>query len=167
MLEQPALLLRPWGPVAGGERTRPIEDAATQTPLGLARDRPSQLPPILGWLARPVLAVYETEDESLLSTVARRWGMADRWQVGDADARLVGSVHWMGRNQAARIHVLDRRGELVAAGSGTEPRLITSDGVELGNITLAPEGVRLTFAGGPLCDPFVRMLLLAAALTLP
>jgi hypothetical protein len=54
MLEQSALLLRPWAPAAGGARGRAVLDAVAGTPLGLARTPAGRG---RGWLARPAVEI--------------------------------------------------------------------------------------------------------------
>jgi hypothetical protein len=158
MLEQSALLLQPWVPAAGGGRGRAILDAAARTPLGLARTPAGRRAG--SWFARPVVEIYETEDESLLCTVGRGWWPAGRWLVREADGHLVGSVRGP--------HVEDRRGRDVAVlrpgPDGGGPFLDTA-GVELGRLEEGTDGLRLKFAVWLEGDPFARMLLLAAAVT--
>src|SRR5262249_47263381 len=102
MLEQHALLLRPWTRWAGRDparancdRIRPLLDAATGIGLGFACWRWPVGPAWWRWLRGPALAVYETEDASLLFGAAWSWVPLPRWQVRDADAHRVGTLrHW-------------------------------------------------------------------------
>jgi hypothetical protein len=155
MLEQSALLLRPWAAGADGVRSRAVFDPTANTPLGLARTRSDSARLWPRWLNRPALEVYETEDESLLCTVQRSWGWGPRWSVREADEQLVGSVRGP--------QVLDRLGRTLAVLHCG--RFVDSAGIELGRLERCGEGLRLSFAVWLEGDPFARMLLLAAALT--
>ncbi|HZT81381.1 MAG TPA: hypothetical protein VFA26_14220, partial [Gemmataceae bacterium] len=86
MLEEQTLLLGPWA--AGG---RAVVAPATGRPLGVVRRQRAARPWWLRWLAGPVLAVHEADDEPLLFTVRRAWGLGRR-EVCDADGRLVGRL---------------------------------------------------------------------------
>ena len=48
---------------------------------------------LLGWLRGETIKVYETEDLSLLMSVARPWRFSHVWRVRDADDRKVGLIH--------------------------------------------------------------------------
>jgi hypothetical protein len=155
MLEQRVLLVAPRGAAA----TQPILDGESGRPLGCARWRP---PPAAPWwrrLAPPVLAVHEEEDEPLVFTVHRGWGLWPRHEVRDADGRPVGSLRGgclrdAGGRPVAELAAGEGKGERVFRGRG---------GRELARLTPGPEGLRLAF-NPDVGDPFVRMLLLAAVL---
>jgi hypothetical protein len=153
MLEQRVLLVAPRG--AGA--TQPILDGETGRPLGFAR-RPAPSGPWWRRLAPPVLAVHEEEDEPLVFTVHRTWGLRPRREVRDADGRTVGSLRGSSVWDVAGRPVA----ELTAAGSG-ERIFRGRGGRELARLTPGPEGLRLAF-NPDVGDPFVRMLLLAAVL---
>src|SRR3954466_11038869 len=104
MLERKALLLLPWTLAAAPRR--PVLDGPGGPALGfVCRTRPG--PRWLRWLASPRLEVYETEDASLLCTVAApAWGRGPH-TVRDAEGRCVGSV--------ANGFVFDPFGRRVAA----------------------------------------------------
>jgi hypothetical protein len=158
MLEQPALLLRPWpdAATADGAARRPILDPATGAVLGFAR---WQAPPgkrWWSWLVPAVLAVHEAEDEPLLFTVCRFWGLGPSWVVRDADDRLVATVR--------RRRIEDRFGQtllLVESGPDGACRFLGQSGREAGTLTHSAEGIHVTFAAA---NPFTRMALLATAL---
>jgi hypothetical protein len=157
MLERPALLLRPPpGPLAYS-----ITDAATGAVVGFARRVP---PGGLPWwrrlLGAAVLAVHEQEDEPLVFTVRRAWGLRPRREVRDAEGQTVGSL--------CGGAVLDARGRAVAAveGDGGGRVFRGRGGEELAVVRTVPGGLRVAFHPG-LRDPFLRMLLLAAALGEP
>jgi hypothetical protein len=161
MLEQPAILLRPWPPATevgpGGAARRPIVDAPTGTALGFAC---WQVPPGQGWwnwLLPAVLAVHEAEDEPLLFTVCRLWGLGSTWVVRDADDRLVATVR--------RRRIEDRFGQtllLLEPGPDGVCRCQGQAGREAGTLTRAADGIHVQFAAT--ANPFTRMALLATAL---
>jgi len=154
LLERKALLLG-WRDDSG---RRVILDAETGAAVGFRQHRPRT-----GWWARfgrRVVEVREQEDDSLLFTVRRCWSLFAWFEVSDADDGLVG---WHGLSM-----VLDRAGRRLAlreedAETGAS-WFSGSDGRVLAR--LAPQGddLRLTFADELTEEPFVKMLLLAAAL---
>lgn len=150
MLEHRVLLMH--------ARTNPamqfIVDADSGAVLGYARWERERDRSWRRLLRRRVLAVHEQEDEPLLFTVERAWSLLPRRDVWDAEGQPVGCL-------AGRF-VHDRHGQLIAA---------LDDGVFLDPFRrvlaeLAPsaEGLRLTFRDEVAGEPFVKMLLLAAAL---
>lgn len=148
MLEHRVLLLR-WRTSA----VQSIVDADSGAQLGFAR---WQTP--AGWWQRllggPVLAVHEQEDEPLLFTVHRAGSLWPRREVRDAEEQPVGCI--LGR----LVH--DRFGRLVAAlqeGLFRNPYQHV-----LAETARTAEGVRLTFGEDVAGEPFIKMLLLAAAL---
>jgi hypothetical protein len=150
MLEQRALLLRPRG--ASGVQV--ILDGESGVALGFARWEPTAPP---GWrrlLARRVLAVHEQEDESLLFTIRRAWGLLPRREVHDADDQFVGSL--LGR----LIH--DRFGRPVAV--LRDEVFFTPTHRALAELGATEDGLRLWFDPVIAGEPFIKMLLLAAAL---
>jgi hypothetical protein len=167
MLDNGALLLRactafagaaPDSEAAGLEPARAVFDAATGAPLGFAGwRRGGGLWP--RWLAAPVLAVHECDDAPLLFTVHRLWGLSGRWEVRDADGHVLGLLAGalikdrLGRNLALCDHPADGAG-----------RARDRDGRELMTVTQTAEGTRVAFAPAAEGNPFLKMLLLAAAL---
>jgi hypothetical protein len=152
MLEQRTLLLRP----RSTSGVQVILDGESGVPLGFARWQPAASP---GWrrlLARRVLAVHEQEDESLLFTIRRTWGLLPRREVQDADDQFVGSL--LGR----LIH--DRFGRPVAA--LRDGVFFTPSHRALAELAATPDGLRLWFGPAIAGEPFIKMLLLAAALQL-
>lgn len=147
MLERQALLIRP--PDATGRRG--IVDPESGAALGHAgRRRPRLL---------TVLEVREVEDEPLLFTARRWWLVGPIWAIRDADGNGVGFVggtwvqnHW-GRRVAGRE----------PAGPG-RTLFRGRQGQELAAIQDDKEGRRLLFSAELDGEPFVKMLLLAAAL---
>ena len=158
MLEHPSLLLRPGSPGPG--ETRTLVDPATGRLVGVAR---WQLPARrlwFPWFSGPVLTVHEADDEPLVFTVRRRGVLRPRWEVGDADGHRVALV-WPG-------WVLDRFGDCLAwvdhAPNGGA-RFHGRDGREVAWLDWSGEDLRLTFAPELQGEPFIKMALLAAALT--
>jgi hypothetical protein len=151
MLEQTALLLRPWR----SDGVRPVCESDGARAVGVVRRADG------GWFARPVLVVVEGEDESLLCTAVGGWWWRGRWRVHDADGHVVGQVR---HERGGRIALRDSVGSAVAA-SESGGAFRTPGGLQLARLERAGEGERLTFTPGPSCDPFARMLVLVAALT--
>jgi hypothetical protein len=160
MLEQSALLLRL--PQAGGPTPVPrvaILDGVTGQTLGSARwhggrDRLAWL----RWWAPPLVRVHESEDEPLLMTLRRGWGT--RWLVQDADGIPVGRLRGgvlLDRKDVG-IAVLQR------APNRAEAAYEDAQGQVLAATARQVDGVQLTFLHEVPASPFVRMVLLAAAL---
>jgi hypothetical protein len=153
LLEQPALRLpRGAGAVAGA-------DGAA---VGDVRWRRARRP---WWrrLGRPVLAVHERQgpgDEPLVFTVRRCWGLLPWREVRDADGVTVGFLlgprvcNRFGR----RVAALDREGG---------PAFRSPDGRALAHLRAAEGEVQVAFEAELVNEPFVKMLLLAAALLAP
>jgi hypothetical protein len=108
------------------------------------------------------LDVLETEDASLVMTLRRGWLSLGRWQVIDAEGRVVALL------QAP--HVLDGWGQryarIEAVGSGRW--LVRRDRGEVcATIVDEPDGVQqLGFAPAMEENPYLRMAILGAALAL-
>src|SRR5690242_1111983 len=101
MLEQPSLLLLPWIHSLDGARpgalprprwVRSIMDPATNHSLGFAAWSAGAFSGWLGWLGRKTIRVFESDDESLLLTLQRSWGLSRAWEVLDAESCRVGHV---------------------------------------------------------------------------
>ncbi len=110
------------------------------------------------WLARPQLALHENDDAPLLCTLNRLWGLTRMWEVRDADGHVVGQLH--GRT------VQDRFGTTLAVlGPRRGPVLIflSPDGCPRLRVHRETEGIRIDFAQDPWPNPFLKMLLLGAA----
>lgn len=131
-----------------------IVDADSGAVLGYARWERERSRSWRRLLQRRVLAVHEQEDEPLLFTVQRAWSLLPRRDVWDAEGQPVGCL--VGR------FVHDRHGRLVAAlddGTFLDPfRRV------LAELASSANGLRLTFRDEIAGEPFVKMLLLAAAL---
>lgn len=168
MLEQSPLLLRPcvtFPAVAPpGTPLTPVRAvyASSGELLGVAGWRMSEWWSWLSWLAPPVLAVHENDDAPLLFTVHRRWGLGSYWEVRDADSHLVGLVNGpLLQDRLGRHLALCERQQ-----TDGSVRVRDLDGRDLMTLTPRPAEVRLTFAPAAEANPFLKMLLLAAALLL-
>jgi hypothetical protein len=182
MLEHASLWPQPWSlPAVASAPGRPrpgavrgVLDADTEGYLGFACRQAGAAPSWLYWILPPTLAVHEAEDNSLLFTVHPVWVGGARWLVRDADGGPVGAL---------RQYVLDLslgrargRGTLLEDPYGRPFALLEHsrgeaagqfralDGSELGTLSRGEDGTRLAFREAPPGNPFVRMLLLAAAL---
>jgi hypothetical protein len=163
MLEQPTLLLRPWRPALEGQAGTLrawIVEPVTATPLGFASRRAPGSLRWLRWWHRPTVAVHEADDEPLVFTMRAGWSWNPSWRVHDAEGRTVGRV-W-------DELLLDRRDEPLAQlvpGSELGATIYQGrGGQQLACTGWEDEGVRLTFLMHRRDNPFVKMLLLAAAL---
>ena len=151
MLEQQTLL------VQRSESGWTVLEPATRRMLGAARWQPAV--GFLGtrWLARPVLEVFEAEDEPLVFRVRKLWGLSTKWEVSDADANRVAVVQhgWL----------RDPLGQLFACmeptSQGTRFRY---DGRQLAATTDAGNEATLAFAPELQGQPLVKMALLGALL---
>jgi hypothetical protein len=155
LLERPAVLLRP----ADAAALRPITCADTGQPLGFARRPPRPKRPWWRRLTAPPLAVHEQEDEPLVFTVRRPWALSSRREVRDAESNPIGSV------RGSRVeNIYGRTLAVLGPADASGERIFrTPGGYELARLTPAADGLRLSFTPG-VEDPFLRMLLLAAAL---
>jgi hypothetical protein len=162
MLEHPALLLRPWATPDAATvrgRVRTILDAATAEPLGFAAEQPRAR----GWLsrlARPSLAVHETDDEPLVFTIHPIWSWTPGWEVRDADEHCVGVV-----NGSSLQDFAGRRVALRVRDTSGPPRFVNGKGEEIATLAVQESEVILRFAENFGGNPFAKMLLLTAALT--
>src|SRR5438045_3951067 len=98
MLERQALWLGPWltpsqanGPGETVEHERAVCDAVTRATLGTVRqiERRSRWWPRLTHRATEV---YESQDDSLLFTMVRRWALGESWLVCEAERRRIGRL---------------------------------------------------------------------------
>jgi hypothetical protein len=156
MLEHSTLLVRP----RGAAPVQAIVAADTGAPLGLARWTGGEAPPWWWPFDNRVLAVHEYEDEPLLFTVRRCWGLVSCQEVRDAEGHRVGTLAGSRvRNRFGRkLAVLCRegRGTWAFRGLGGEP---------LARVTGDERGRQVAFGPGVEGDPFAKMLLLAAVLS--
>jgi hypothetical protein len=137
---------------------RAILDADDATPVGSCQRRRRA-----GWwssFTRPVVEVHEQQDDSLLFSVRRCWSLFSWYEVWDADDRAIG---WHGGPL-----LLSRTGRRMAVredetGAGTSSYL-AQNGKALARLNWQGDDVRLSFEDEIADEPFVKMLLLAAAL---
>ncbi len=154
LLEQPALRL----PRGAGAIARADSGAA----VGEARWRRARRP---WWrrLGRAVLAVHERQgpgDEPLVFTVRRCWSLLPWREVRDAEGVTVGYL--------LGPRVCNRFGREVATrGPQGGPAFHAPDGRALAQLSAAEDGVHIAFEAELANEPFVKMLLLAAALVGP
>src|SRR5262249_50101744 len=129
----------------------------TAQDVGFTCARPRQ--GLWRWLNRPILEVHEQEEAPLLFTVHYRWGWPGRLEIRDAEDCIVGAL--IGRfilNEFSR-RIAERR----PMGHGMLG-LVGPKGETLATLTQIDAGLRLEFRPEVENDPFLKMLLLAAAL---
>jgi hypothetical protein len=158
MLEHASLFLLPWH--ARGDRRAWILDPRSSAPLGFVCRRRRKGPfAWLCWWRRTFLAIHESEDEPLLLTIQPSFGPWKAWLVRDADDHLVGQIwghrlHDGIKDPLAVLHP-GERGAASYRSVGHE---------DLAVMAREEDGVRLTFLMEEGSSPFVKMVLLAAAL---
>jgi hypothetical protein len=105
------------------------------------------------------VTIHEIEDESLLVTLYPRRFRSCSWDVYDAEERPLGVVR--------KKVVLSRFGQILASlETMAGNRCFRSpQGTEFGWLVSEKGGDQLTFAQEVADEPFVKMLLLASALT--
>ncbi|HTU16704.1 MAG TPA: hypothetical protein VMG10_01470 [Gemmataceae bacterium] len=156
MLESRVLLVRPRSPSG----VWAIVDGDSGKPLGFARWERQK--PSCWWrfFACSSLAVHEHEDEPLLCTIRRTWGLLPRCVVRDAEGQQIGSCSFIGRI------IRDRYSRPLAAFHGEDGTMRSPTNRVLAEWTATADGLRLVFGDGIAGEPFVKMLLLSAALQL-
>jgi hypothetical protein len=107
------------------------------------------------WLSAPTIEVLESEDEALLFTLDRYWGLHPTWLIRDADQRLVGRL----RGESA----WEADGRFLGQWRQDEHRRwFMAAGRELAELQFPDSRtVTLTFRDD---NPFTRMILLADVL---
>jgi hypothetical protein len=150
MLEHRVLLVRPRTPSS----IQLIVDGENGAPLGYARWEAEPSPWWRRVFRRRVLAVHEQEDEPLLLTIRQSWSWLPRRHVCDAEGNSVGSLY-------GRV-IDDRYGRPLA--SLENGVFLGPDRRLLADLVSTVDGQRLTFSDDIAAEPFVKMLLLAAAL---
>lgn len=171
MLESRILILKPWSVTSVSRKTRALADEAGQI-LGFADWRRKYSAPMWRWLSRTELRIFETEDAALLCTAISRRGQ--RWEVRDAEDRMVGACQpdTQGDSRShpvtgTRARVEDAFGHPVAwavdATDSQERLIIDPNGVTLAALTIDHGTVRAEFVATFASDPFIKMVLLTAA----
>jgi hypothetical protein len=169
MLEHDTLLLQPWDlfkktvPRVGGEdlptpRWAILEPNAG-TLVGLVRPRTNTQSFWTRWFCRAQLAVYESEDEPLVCTLLRSWGLERAWEMRDADGHMVGRItksYLQGPLGRYLIHI--QRSKPTVTG------FLDGQGRALASLTRKANDWILSFEGECKGDPFARMLILGSAL---
>lgn len=162
MLESSCLLFSPWTPDADGLWRRVVADGETAGALGQVRYREPARRSWFAWLRACRLEVLETEDAALLCSSVRSWGLLQLWDVYDAEDRRVGSIYPPSLLDGEGLRCGYTRLDDEQSGA-----VISPTGSLLAEFAVAAEGVlRLRFAPDLRPDPFLRMLLLADALSL-
>jgi hypothetical protein len=217
MLEAQRLCLAPWVIIPdahvpngrgahGSLRQRGICDAGSGAPLGYACERARPEWAWIEWLLlrRPVLAVHEKEDDSLLFTLHGGFRLPSRpslqpdrpesfahlprrWQLRDADGKQVGLLAWRrlrAEQVPSPVRMTVRRPRCLVASNQHGRRLLMvepednessrtlwgtnaahpRDWAEFGTVACNQKATVLTFAAALDREPFLKMLLLAAAL---
>jgi hypothetical protein len=156
MLEETDLLLRP----RDGSAPRDIIAVDSGRPLGFARWRLPDRRRLWRWCFPATLEIREQEDESLLCTLRRAWTLLPWYEVCDADGVLLGRV--IGRM------VQDHEQRSFAVRHPEEQpgctAFVSSTGRALARLKSDTDGLRLTFTTQIQGEPFLKMLLLGAAL---
>jgi hypothetical protein len=187
MLELQRFLIRKRVPFLKRVDTYDILDADTRQAVGVAREQPGFLVRLLRWfISRELmptrLAVFETEDESLVFSVHRSNGLWRRKaEVYDAEHCLIGYFKSRILTWGKNFRMYNPRDEPFAEvrgdWTGFRFKFVTPDGRELGIVTNQWAGLAkelftsaddyLVAIHKDLADlPFAKMLLLAAALVI-
>ena len=165
MLERTSLLLSAWTPAprdAPGGWSRTVHDAAAGSYLGRVRPASPQGWSWITWFRPLRLEALETDDDALLCTLIRSWGLVRSWELFDAEERRVGSLY--------PPMLLDSEGYRRGYTQFETPTLghfIAPSGPRLARFEITEaHTLRLDFAADLEPNPFLRMLLFSAAATL-
>jgi hypothetical protein len=187
MLETQSLLLRNLQDAQGARVSRSVAwisivDVASGTALGSVHSCGARRP-WSRWLAPTAWDVFETDDLSHVFSLRRTWPWSPEWTVHDAEGHGVGSVLTRPARLAdlrlflsdvrrpnfdrlAETRIEDHQGRCVARvqDNGDTCFFLSISGTKLGCLSRRGEESELTFAAVTTQSPFLRMLLLAAAL---
>lgn len=130
-----------------------ILDPSTRGRLGVVREAQRS------WFGPRTLEIYESDDESLVFQMQR--GLLPGWVISDSEGQRIGRLSgWQ------TVTLEDATGQLLAtvvADTGSM-NIIAGEGHELGRFTHSAAGVEVSFNAEIMGDPFVKMLVLAAAI---
>jgi len=139
-----------------------ILDAVTSQPLGSARWRVQGNSKWRRWLSRETLDVVEAEDEPLVFSVRRLWGLSPKWEVCDADGLRVSVT-----NRRQVVDSSDGRTFMIQQTGGITFLQIVPAGSVLAHCSSSSNEIRVTMAGELNDRPLIKMALLAAILVHP
>jgi len=159
MLELPKLWLGPWK-IQGELSYRFILDPIDHSFLGVARQRSQASSVWFGYLNRPVIEVHEGEDESLVFTVSRMWGLGTGWQVCDADGQRTGTL----RAELIRDRLGCNLAVIELSQEAGEGRWLNPGSEELARFAPSSDGQLISFGTHVEANPIFKMLLLASLL---
>ncbi len=171
MLENDGLLLQSWIDLsavpsahldlARKSPARSICDPDSGSFLGFVRPRLSPSDGWLPWRSRQIFDIFETEDASLLLTLHSPRLLSWTWEVRDAEESRVGFL--------CRDALLDRQGLQFGKTCSSRYRkrgsFVSRHGMQLAAFEIDDDQCLLIFDESVVGLPFVRMILLAAALT--
>jgi hypothetical protein len=163
MLEHDALVLRPWS-AFGQFAIPPTPSWALLEPNSLALVGVVRRAACLGSFldrvfCRSRTAIHESDDEPLVCTIGRSWGLYAVWQVRDAEGQPVGQfTRGVLRGPQRRRWRIHRRTQGCELGGDDGPALAAWSAHGLDRV--------LTFSVDSREDPLSRMLALAAAVML-
>ena len=172
MLEHDGLLIQPWNVYkrsllqAGSDVGVPhplwaILETNARSLVGLARPLARAGGFWARWFGRARLAVCESEDEPLLCTLCRRFGLSSSWELRDADGHTVGRIARTSVQGPMGRHLIPVS---LANAAGTD--FLDLQGRRLATLIRQGDGRLLSFAVECKRDPFIRMLVLGAALVM-
>jgi hypothetical protein len=161
MLEALSLLIYPWQVDAGGGAVpvRVVAEGSTRARLGEVRWLGRKERSWFEWLRGQRLEVVETDDDALLMTLVRPWGLAPRWDVYDAEERRVGMIAYPALFDSER----GRRGTFMRQ-EGQARIVGPADDLLAECGPAADRATFLRFAPRLERNPFLRMLLLGGVL---
>jgi len=153
MLELSRLLIEPLGP----DGVRGIVDGDSGGRVGFATWRPSRYS--WWWPGSPTLSVHEQLDAPVVFTVHRRWNWPPRREVRDAEGNSVGELigDWVRDQTSRRVATRVRR-------EGHAAAFLDAEGTPLASYWVDGDGMHFDFAPEVAGEPFLKMVLLAAAL---
>lgn len=130
---------------------------SVESPLGFAAWCRRGEGLLASWFGNRQITVYETEDASLLMTLRR--GFWKIWDIFDSEEHLIGRLY--------RGLLLDHDGKVIAQPHRREQGIAFHDSLNQTLALFTPSGGNWTLSFGREVptNPFVRLVLLGAALT--